>query len=101
MDLALSTLSLASSYFNDGASMVSLAEAFMQLNYRDSTELYFLKAVQTNPQYAEAYQKLSIFYILQKTPQKARFVLEKALERITDSASVAEFNSMLEKLNTE
>ena len=98
---ALSTLSIAAEYYNDEESLVSLAEAFMHLNYRDSSELYFLKAVKTNPQYAVAYQKLSLFYILSRTPHKARFVLENGLKRITDSASVAEFKSILEKLDAE
>jgi tetratricopeptide (TPR) repeat protein len=100
-DDGLRVLSLAGKSVVGPQGYVQIAEAFLQLDAKDSAEVYFLDAMSKDPSYGPAYQKLGTFYILQGKTEKAKQVLKLGLEYVINPRERAALSSILEKLNNK
>ena len=91
-------LSDANRLHNDPPALVAIAEAFLQLNAKDSAEMYLYKAIKKEPRFTSGYQKLSMFYLLQGENSQAQKILEMGLEHIKSPDDRRLLNSALEKI---
>jgi tetratricopeptide (TPR) repeat protein len=94
----LRILSSANKQYNDPASLLAIAETFLQLSAKDSAELYLYKSIKIYPQFTHGYQKLALFYLLRNDAEKARDVLETGMEKIQNPQDREILNSTLRKL---
>ena len=76
---------------------MKIAETFLQLEARDSAQLYLEHIIAKDPQYAQGYLKLSMFYLLEGQKQVAEDVLTTGLNIITDPKDKAQLSTALKR----
>jgi len=95
---SLNVLSVACRYRQNPASLLILAESFLQVKAKDSAEVYFTEVLVRDKTFMEGYQKYALFYMLQGDSSKARQILELGLKYITDTDDREKLLSTLEKI---